>query len=523
MGSRLLCPHCRKPFIAELAVNGKAAPSPLSQEPIAHGSLGESANNQIQQVQQTHIEEQNEPPPVQMLRPPPLPQDPQGLAIFVLKENQTLGPLYEEELLPMLISRALSLSDLAWQEGQTGWSPLRGLLRGSLPKVEFLERTGNQDLRAIYEQLIAGDENRRAAQQKAHQAHSDQQAERIKQLTDRLEQEREGVEIVARQKAIGFPWLARAYQEYFEHQDALNAQLLEQKKRPAIAEAKRLVEVSRERRRAESEARVLRYQLLYYESLFPWLKDFRDEQLDDQLLLVDLGVDDADAGQDPAKNWLSPAEFSKLNDAEKYQLALDRYWASKKSPREVGRLYERYVGYLLEKDGYQVEYHGIVEGFADLGRDLIGKRKDQTAVVQCKCWKHERIIHEKHINQLFGTVAKYQMDLRKSTGLPLRQIRKSVSAQFYTSCSLSDAATEFATDLGVKVVQQLPLERYPCIKCNVSQSTNELIYHLPFDQQYDRVVIEPHRGECYATTVKEAEALGFRRAKRWLGNAGATP
>ena len=55
------------------------------------------------------------------------------------------------------------------------------------------------------------------------------------------------------------------------------------------------------------------------------------------------------------------------------------------------------------------------------------------------------------------------------------------------------------------------------IKCNISK-TGEKIYHLPFDQQYDRVEISPNKGECYVYTVKEAEDRGFRRAFRWVSD-----
>ena len=47
----------------------------------------------------------------------------------------------------------------------------------------------------------------------------------------------------------------------------------------------------------------------------------------------------------------------------------------------------------------------------------------------------------------------------------------------------------------------------------------EKIYHLPFDQQYDRTLIKEEKNECYLETVKEAEALGFRRAFRWRGTS----
>lgn len=71
--------------------------------------------------------------------------------------------------------------------------------------------------------------------------------------------------------------------------------------------------------------------------------------------------------------------------------------------------------------------------------------------------------------------------------------------------------------LGVHLVDNFPLQRYPIIKCNVSLRDREKIYHLPFDQQYDRTLIE-YKHECYVETVAEAEALGFRRAFRWRGN-----
>jgi hypothetical protein len=55
------------------------------------------------------------------------------------------------------------------------------------------------------------------------------------------------------------------------------------------------------------------------------------------------------------------------------------------------------------------------------------------------------------------------------------------------------------------------------VKCNINPQTGEKIYHLPFDQQYDRVMIGNVEGEFYAETVAEAESRGFRRAFRWMG------
>jgi len=84
-----------------------------------------------------------------------------------------------------------------------------------------------------------------------------------------------------------------------------------------------------------------------------------------------------------------------------------------------------------------------------------------------------------------------------------------------TTTDLSDTAKEFAKVLGI-IVNYISMDRnYPCIKCNINFQTNERIYHLPFDQQYDNTVIDTNKGECWASSIKEAENLGFRRAWRW--------
>ena len=55
------------------------------------------------------------------------------------------------------------------------------------------------------------------------------------------------------------------------------------------------------------------------------------------------------------------------------------------------------------------------------------------------------------------------------------------------------------------------------IKCHVGKT--EKIYHLPFDQQYDRTQMSRDDGDIYVSTVAEAEKLGFRRAYRWKGSS----
>ena len=331
------------------------------------------------------------------------------------------------------------------------------------------------------------------------------------ELKGTIEVRAEDIKQLAKEKTQGFPWLATAYADYFQLQDMKEADRLKRKSHPAPKAAQQVKETASKRRTAERLFRILRYKLEYYENLFPWLIDFTDENIDDMIRQV---IEQRDAAgekpselDDTAKKYLTAAEYSKLPRAKKYQLALERYWRKKKTKWEIGRDYERYIGYLYEDKGYSVYYQGIVEGFADLGRDLICVKGNTAEVVQCKYWSKEKQIHEKHIFQLYGTYIAYKID----------HPRQDVMACFVTSTELSDRARMFAGELDIIFFDNYPLQQYPCVKCNISRRDGTKIYHLPFDQQYDRTHIEDERNECFVKTVKEAEDLGFRRAFRWRG------
>jgi len=66
-----------------------------------------------------------------------------------------------------------------------------------------------------------------------------------------------------------------------------------------------------------------------------------------------------------------------------------------------------YVGYLYEQQGYSVEYKGIIDGFDDLGRDIIAQKGNEVCIIQCKYWAQYKEIREPHIFQLFGTTMEY--------------------------------------------------------------------------------------------------------------------
>lgn len=301
-----------------------------------------------------------------------------------------------------------------------------------------------------------------------------------------------------------FPWLAYIYSDIDAKRTEAEAEMLQHKIRPASTAADTVRKVKQEKMQAVHQAKLFEYRAKYYESLFPWLEDYLD--LSPQEALDAVGPErEYSSEYDAVKEWLSPYEYESLPNAEKWQLALDHYKNRKKSKWQLGIEYERYIGYSCERHGYKVHYIGATEGLEDMGRDLIAEKGSVRYIIQCKRWSQDKTIHEKHIFQLYGTVVLYNMKSPvNATGV------------FVTTTSLSHLARDCAAYLGILVRENIPLQDYPIIKCNVSK-TGERIYHLPFDQQYDRTMLNPADGDFYAATIAEAEAAGFRRAFRWYG------
>ena len=109
--------------------------------------------------------------------------------------------------------------------------------------------------------------------------------------------------------------------------------------------------------------------------------------------------------------------------------------------------------------------------------------------------------------QLFGTVIMYRIDkhsLFKQKIIPVLMIPPHTA--------ISNVALEFAKKLNIRI-WKVPNKDFPRIKCNINHGSK--IYHLPFDQLYDRAEIK-NIGEFYAWSVEEAESKGFRRARKHL-------
>lgn len=282
------------------------------------------------------------------------------------------------------------------------------------------------------------------------------------------------------------------------------AKTLEEKAHPAYMEAMRIRELRKQTKDILFEKNLYEYKYNYIVELFPNVEDIFDSDFDDSEKEIEL---ETEADTDRTRLFLSSEEYQKLSVAERNQLALDRYLQGNKTKWQIGRDYEMFIGFQYEKEGAKVSYCGIIKKLEDMGRDLIVEQGDRILIVQCKNWSQEKEIHEKHIFQLYGTVVLYQLSHRW----------KEVSGVFVTSTSLSRTAKDVARYLHIKTVENKKLEDFPRIKCNINRTTKEKIYHLPFDQKYDDVIIEPSRGEFFAKTVAEAEEKGFRRAMKYFG------
>lgn len=311
----------------------------------------------------------------------------------------------------------------------------------------------------------------------------------------------ENLESIIKEKCNYYPQLAAMMADLLTVHYEESAKFLETKPRPAFVEAERIKELRKKTRAIIEEKKIYEYQLAYLRSLFPDIDKYFDNEY---AIDVNHDFEESDDNIDRVRHYISSEEYNTLSVIEKNQLALDNYLKGRKSKWQIGRDYELYIGYLYRKNGYNVEYNGILKQLEDMGRDIIATKGNETLIIQCKNWSQEKLIHEKHIFQLYGSVIYAKVE----------NPSLNVKGVFITSTNLSETAKCIANFLGIKVKEQLPIGEFPRIKCNVNRTTGEKIYHLPFDQQYDKTKIESN-GEFFALTVQEAEAKGFRRAWRY--------
>ena len=323
-----------------------------------------------------------------------------------------------------------------------------------------------------------------------------------------LEEHKKSLEKILTTNVEAFPYLAGMISDYLTYDFEVIAKQLEWGK--SIERKKKVASIREIRSEAKNriqESKIALYQLEYIKKLYPSIEDLLEENYKDVIHLNNLTEMEED--YDPIRRYISKEEWKNLPDIEKNQLALENYIKSrKKSNWQIGRDYELYVGYTLEKKGYTVEYYGSLKGLEDMGRDLIVKNKanNKVQLVQCKYWSKRKTIHEKHIFQLFGTLISY--------GLENNIDKSNLKGVFFTNTDFSPNAVKVAKLLDITLIPSFSIDEFPRIKSNIGKENK--IYHLPMDQQYDKVKIEKP-GEFYAFNVYEAELQGFRRAFRFRG------
>jgi hypothetical protein len=339
----------------------------------------------------------------------------------------------------------------------------------------------------------------------------------IKNKIANLNEKEKGISKIIQEITQAFPFVAGVVADFEFHRAESEQRYLLYKNHPAKKAAEIVSEVKKNLRQAIKDKKQLEYKIKYYEHLFPWLIDYFDTPIENEFINKIL----------QNKNRIANDNYNGLSKSEKYQLQLDRYWMRQKSNWEVGRDYERYVGYRYEVDGWKVNYWGAIKGFEDMGRDLIAKKKEMIEIIQCKRWAKTKLIHEKHIFQLFGTAIQYAIEhghdienWDQYTDIVASGI---ITPVFITSTNLSPIASGVAEALGIKVLDRYEMDiNYPCIKCHAKTASGDMIYHLPFDQQYDKIKMDFDAGDRYLRTISEVESAGFRRAKRWMGDKGYT-
>lgn len=339
----------------------------------------------------------------------------------------------------------------------------------------------------------------------------------VSKLTSELDNRNTHFENILKDKSESFPYLAGLMADFLTYDFEVLAKKLDwgadQKREKKVKDIRLIRKEAKERIMIAKEAE---YQLEYLKQIYPEIEEIVDCSYDD---IKDMSsIEEFKENYDYTASYLSKKEYDELDSKERNQLALDRYINSRrKSKWQIGRDYELSVGYNLYQktsDKCSVRYFGNEKRLEDLGRDLIVESHNVIKIVQCKYWSRSKEIHEKHIFQLYGTAVSYKLD-NDCEG-------KEVVPVFVTNIKLSDTAKRMASYLGVEYVEDYPMFDYPRIKCNVGHDSygfKTKIYHLPFDQQYDNVIIEPQKGECFAFTVEEAENKGFRRAYTWHGKA----
>jgi hypothetical protein len=102
---------------------------------------------------------------------------------------------------------------------------------------------------------------------------------------------------------------------------------------------------------------------------------------------------------------------------------------------DFGFIYEKFVGQILEDEGYSVQYNGLKKGLLDRGVDLIATKDEKMLFIQCKfinqtisknkidwiLYKASNLLYEKYKNEnkkLAFTLVVNNIDMNFSKKIP---------------------------------------------------------------------------------------------------------
>jgi hypothetical protein len=364
-------------------------------------------------------------------------------------------------------------------------------------KAALAEKFGEESRKRYHENLELQRtlDIEKIAQKKAIEEIAIDTAKKIKALENELEIHRHALE----PRINAEPWLASYI---LQLKTATDAYALDRKR--GYKTIKELERRFREKYKPAVAASItLKARIAEYESLFPGLSEYVEVTTDTE----------SDHLEDGGRQWLSDGEFETLSTTERNQLILDRYHTRHtKSKWQIGRDYELYIGHVFKRKGYtNIIQYGIEKKLEDLGIDIIATNPEtgKIAYIQCKNWSQYRTVRENTVTQLYAGALIHMLNNNENPAL----------AEYHicTSTEASDLAKQCAKILGVELHENIALGNYPSIKCHKDTANlgfGSKIYHLPIDQMYDRTISVDH----YASTVEEAERLGYRRAFRWHGN-----
>lgn len=298
----------------------------------------------------------------------------------------------------------------------------------------------------------------------------------------------------------------KIFEEYTEKRLMKFENFFRTKKNPSMKSAEYIKEIKEEYKQLESENR--KYSLI--------LSEFFDEEENTKEEMEANSFESEDEAYKYGK--VEKEVWNNLSYIEKLDVVLERYKNTWKNKLNIGLEFERYCGYLYEKKGYQVKYHGILNGKADGGIDLIAKNKKETIYIQCKYWGNNKLIRENTISQLFGSALKMALDNGESYESFIQKIiENKISILLLTKTAISEEAKMFCEKLKVKYKESIEIDsEYPRVKLVYGE---ERIFYIPTDLQYDNINFgSTNKDYARAYSCKEAENLGYRHCFKWLGN-----